>query len=152
MDNINTKLNILNDILDKKREILECIYNITENQEQICKISKNAESKNMLNDITYEKQNMIDKIIEIDKIFISIFDSFKDELNKNRYIYMDKILILQNKIRAVADIDIKIRVKEQRNKNLFSINTYNKKIKTLKASKDYIIKKYAENTKKKGKI
>lgn len=147
---IETKLNILNDALDKKAVILEQIYNITENEEMFFKTLKGNELNEYISQAIKEKQNLIDKLNNIDSAFISVFESFKGSLNLNRQKYRESIISIQEKIKDIIDIDVKIRIKEERNKAFYAqpINMAGKKINSLKTSKSYILEQYLKNNKK----
>lgn len=150
MNEIEVKLDILESSINKKIEILNQIYNITENQELFVKSLSGQEREDYLKSAAEEKQKLIDEILRIDTVFISTFESFNGMLNENRKLYRDRILMIQDKIKEVMDIDVKIRVKEERNRQLFipnnNINT--PVVKGLKANRSYIIEQYAKNTTK----
>lgn len=148
MNEIEVKLKLLEEILHKKKILLNQIYNITENQEQVYKQIKSNDITDILNGLIEEKQKIIDELKSIDNIFLSTFESFKGTLNENRKTYMEKILILQNSIKEISDIDIKIRVKEERNRRNMQLISKQEPIKTIKASKNYILSQYLKNTKK----
>lgn len=150
MSEIEVKLDILESSINKKIEILNQIYNITENQELFVKNLSGEEREEYLKSASEEKQKLIDEILKIDTVFISTFESFNGMLNENRKLYRERILMLQEKIKAVMDIDVKIRVKEERNRQLFiPNNTINAPVvKGLKANKSYILEQYAKNTTK----
>lgn len=149
MDNIEIKLKLLIDAASKKAKLLEQIYNITYNQETLClsDISE-AEKAVLIKEAVDEKQKIIDKIAGIDNAFISSFESFGGQLNKNKDKYKDELLALQDMIREVTDIDVKIRVMEERNRRRFSSTLSTPKISGLKASREYMIKQYKKNVEK----
>lgn len=151
MNEIEVKLDILESSINKKIEILNQIYNITENQELFFRTLSGDEREEYLSSATEEKQKLIDEILRIDTVFISTFESFNGMLNENRNQYRERILGIQEKIKEVMDIDIKIRAKESRNKQLFipKRDISGPVIKALKASKGYVIEQYAKNTMKK---
>ena len=150
MNEIDVKLDILENSLKKKKALLTQILNITENQEMFLKNLSGEEKENYLKSAAIEKQNLIDDVLRIDSVFISTFESFNGMLNQNRQIYRSRILELQEEIRAVVDIDLMIRAKEERNKQLFIPKQINKSpaLKSLKANKNYILDQYAKNSKK----
>ena len=96
-----------------------------------------------------EKQNIIDELMKIDEAFLSTFKTFNGELNENRDIYAAEIEKMKKKIKEVTDIDVRIRVREERNRRIFTeVRLENQnRIKGLKASKDYILKQYEKNSK-----
>ena len=148
---ISFKIKFLSDILDKKAELLKQIYNITENQEFFEKTLNGEDSEILLREAIKEKQKIIEEVIAADNTFMKVFGEFKGKLNRNQDKFRTEIKKMQEKIRAVSDVDFKIRAKEQRAKHgiqaPFAVSA--KKIKTLKASKRYILDKYKKNSEKK---
>lgn len=150
-EQLKNKVMNLNNLLDRKIEILTQVLNITDNQKMFFNNLEKENLEEYINISLEEKQNLINQLIEIDTIFLSIFESFSGSLNKNKDAFKNDIKKLQDKIKYITDIDIKIRLQEEKNKPIFiNIQNYNKspKIKVLKASKEYMLKRYTENTKK----
>ena len=149
MQDVNLKLTILQDILVKKKSLLSQVLSITDNQEQILQHSDgNPEIKQMFSEMNIEKQNLIDNIMAADTLFQNMFGEISDELSNSTTDFRPRILALQALIREVMDLDIKIRVREQRNKDIVS-KTYTKpKINVPKASKAYMLEQYKQQNKK----
>ncbi len=150
MDDLKFKINFLLDLLTKKEELLTQIYNITENQELFEKTLTSSDKDLLLGEAVKEKQKIIEEVITADNTFMKIFGEFKGELNRRQEEFRPEIKKMQEKIRAVSSIDLKIRAKEQRAKQGIQVQNpvLSQKIKTLKSSKNYILSKYKENTKK----
>lgn len=149
MSDIKVKIDILNDALDKKEKLLVSIYNITENQELFYKLEDENQKNKLIKESSREKQIIIDEVISIDNIFINIVEEIKEELKYEKDLYQEKLNIMTEKIKKVTDLDIKIRVKEERNRRIFEFDKIkNSQIKTLKTSKSYIIKQYEKNNRK----
>lgn len=149
MSDIKVKIDILNDALDKKEKLLVSIYNITENQELFYKLEDEKQKDKLIKESSREKQIIIDEVISIDNIFINIVEEIKEELKYEKDLYQEKLNIMTEKIKKVTDLDIKIRVKEERNRRIFEFDKIkNSQIKTLKTSKSYIIKQYEKNNRK----
>ena len=149
MSNLDIKIKILTDNLDRKKELLKQIEAITEKQEMFFTKLKGEDRNYMIGEAVKEKQKIIDELMKIDEVFLSTFESFKGELNENRDIYAIEIERMKKKIKEVTDIDVRIRVREERNRRIFSeVRLENQpKIKGLKASRDYILKQYEKNSK-----
>lgn len=146
LEEIYNKINNLSCLLDRKKELLTQVLNITKNQNIVFEINDN-ETKSFLDVSVKEKQKLIDELLHIDEMFICIFESFNGDLNQNKQMFKDDILTLKHKIQQISEIDFKIRLQEEKNKNT---TTYNKpnhlpKIKTLKMSKQQMLKKYNDN-------
>lgn len=152
MNDISIKLSMACEALEKKENLLNQILNITKSQETVFYSPESEEKDLFIKEAVKEKQKIIDQVIQIDNIFIKIFDEFNGELNKNNDIYKDKILYLQSKIKEIMDIDIKIRVIEEKNRRIMQqFKKENKaNIKTLKVSKKYLIDQYSKNSKKRS--
>lgn len=149
LEEIYNKINNLNYLLDRKIEILSIILNITKSQGVVFKEQEGIDS--FINMSINEKQSLINELISIDEMFLNIFESFKGALNQNKNMFKEDIRQIQNKIQKIADIDINIRLQEEKNKQLVNNNialSSKNKVKTLKVSKDEMLKKYINNTKK----
>ena len=99
-----------------------------------------------------EKQKFIDELFSIDSMFLSIFESFKGSLNENKKIFESELKEIQSKIQQITDIDFKIRLQEEKNSHISNIINNNiinntDKVKTLKVSKNDMLKKYTDNNK-----
>jgi len=158
VQDINAKLNILRDILVKKKSSLAQILSITENQSEVLRCQEgNVEIQSMFSQMNIEKQSFIDSVINADNLFQSMFDEMADELTNTTTDYRESIILLQNLIREVTDIDVKIRVAEQKNKELIlqkqnkdkrepnNQNNSGVKINVPKVSKNYLLKQYESN-------
>lgn len=148
MEEIKQKLNYLISLLDKKKTLLIQILNITENQELFCKQLYGETKESFLKDSLKEKQILISKISVIDNTFITTFNSFNGDLNKNSSLFKDTLFLMKQKIKQITDLDIKIRLKENNNKIFFNQTTIMSKPRIIKSSKTYIINEYAKNSKK----
>lgn len=149
LEEIYNKINNLNYLLDRKIEILSIILNVTKSQGIVFKEQEGIDS--FINMSINEKQSLINELISIDEMFLSIFESFKGALNQNKSMFKEDIRQIQNKIQKIADIDINIRLQEEKNKQLVNNNiavASKNKVKTLKMSKEEMLKKYINNTKK----
>lgn len=149
LEEIYNKINNLNYLLDRKIEILSIILNITKSQGIVFKEQEGIDS--FINMSINEKQSLINELISIDEMFLNIFESFKGALNQNKNMFKEDIRQIQNKIQKIADIDINIRLQEEKNKQLVNNNialSSKNKVKTLKMSKEEMLKKYINNTKK----
>lgn len=149
LEEIYNKINNLNYLLDRKIEILSIILNVTKSQGIVFKEQEGIDS--FINMSINEKQSLINELISIDEMFLNIFESFKGALNQNKNMFKEDIRQIQNKIQKIADIDINIRLQEEKNKQLVNNNialSSKNKVKTLKMSKEEMLKKYINNTKK----
>jgi hypothetical protein len=151
MDGIRIKLNILCDILSEKKSVLQHIRGICENEQYIYQQPYTPEKMIMINGLSVEKQSLVDKVIWNDEVFQKSFDSIKDDFEEQSGQYKDEIRRLQDFIKEVMALDIKIRNIENENKRWIAqernIGEPLKKQTTL-AAKDYILKQYEKNNRK----
>lgn len=146
MNEFETKINILTDIVIEKNEMLKVVLNISTNQKELL-ISPNEvkEMQQIFMSMTLEKQKQIDQILESDKIFNQIFESlvnFEDEAKQ----YKESVKKLQNAVKATTDTDMKIRLQEEENKNLIS-KKINKQEGPTQVIKKDMLNKYKINSK-----
>ena len=147
---LDTKLRILQDILAKKKFALECIFGICENIEGIL-LSPDGQGKEFLPQMGKEKQLLIEQVLEADEVFQKLFDGISADFETNAPSHKDKIAGLQNSIKEVLELDIKIRAKEVQTKEQMlagaAINL-KKQAAANPAGKNYILEQYKNNTKK----
>ncbi|MCL2664720.1 MAG: hypothetical protein FWE82_03830 [Defluviitaleaceae bacterium] len=115
MDETEIKLNILTDCLRKKENAMVQIAALTEKQKDVLTTDKNNNRFHLYND---EKQSHIKTVIECDEAFESLLKEIGPALDSDPSKYGEKIKILQEMIRRVMDLDVKIRVSEDENGNL----------------------------------
>jgi regulator of replication initiation timing len=147
VDNFGAQLKILFEILVKKRRAITQILTISENQETILL------SKMEPNDISAyfaamnsEKQALINEVIKSDDLFQDIFNGIKDVFDENAKAYKDDISALQSEIRALIEMDTKIRLQEEKNKSHLARMTKDiKKIDLSQTAKERVIKQYGKN-------
>ena len=124
MDIFQIKLKVLRDSLYDKENILTAILGITENLEAVYNAlltvdPSDAENlRSMINEMNAQKQALIDQVISNDSAFQTIFgelNSNPDEFDEN--CRLNKVIIedMQKEIRALTDLDMKIRLNEKRN-------------------------------------
>ena len=141
------KLNLLSDILERKKKALEQILNITENQEIILEQEKSSEMVDMFNAMAAEKQKYVEIVIQSDNLFQKTFEEIKGAFDTMAEHHLGEIKTLQTQIAAIVDLDVAIRVKEKRNKEISDVGRTVHKIQAPKASKNYMLQQYAKNKK-----
>jgi hypothetical protein len=119
MNNIETKLNILIDGLHKKEQSLVEIVNITENQGTVLESSlPPGETQAFMAAMNREKQTHINTVLQCDTLFENMLKEIGPTLDAEQNNYKPQVKILQEGIRRVMDLDVKIRVCENRNSEL----------------------------------
>ena len=115
-ETFETKLALLQEVLDKKRAALTIVLNISENQETLYLSPPSDERREFLMEMGKEKQAQIDEVLICDEVFQRIFDSIADEFKENSETYAEKIRQLQFSINEVLELDVKIRAQEEKGK------------------------------------
>lgn len=147
MNDFIIKINLLCDILDVKEELLEKILIITENQETLLKQKeKTREVADMFRKMMDEKHLLIDKIISNDNMFDNVFSSIKDIFEEKSKVNEELIKNLQEKIRKVTDIDVKIRVQEHELNRIALVQQKAISSRVNNASVKYMLNEYKKNT------
>jgi len=150
-DNLNqnetfeTKLALLQEILNKKQVALFSILNISENQETLYLSPPSEERREFLLEMGKEKQKQIDDVLACDEVFQRIFDSIAEEFTEKKDEYTEKIRRLQFSINEVLELDVKIRAQEEKGKAIVSENFAKKpavQSDINPANTSYILSKY----------
>lgn len=110
---INAQIKLLTDILNKKFEILKEILSITENQGIVLKSSPNE--RELFMNMFDEKQNRIDNISAGDDVFNKIFTPVIEQIKYNKVSYKSYIASMQKLVKAIMDIEIRIKLEERNN-------------------------------------
>ena len=147
MDDFQTKLNILTDMLIKKKALLTQIETITENQEGILlsPFAAGEEGALFFNGLNDEKQKLIELVLEADRLFQKMFDDSKDEFDNRAGDFKDEIQALKDHIKEIVELDSRIRIREEKNKMLLEKTRPKKKIDTSGANKSHVLKQYEKN-------
>jgi len=140
----------MHEILAKKRQDLTQILTISENQETILISDMTSDEKGVFFvAMNEEKQRLIDEVIKSDDMFQDIFNGIKDVFEDKAKENKDGIHALQAEIKWLIEMDVKIRLQEEKNKSrLQRLNKDAKKIDLSQAAKDYVYKQYGKNATK----
>jgi hypothetical protein len=119
MNTIETKLNILIDGLHKKERALLEIVSITENQGTVLESElPGDQAHEFVAQMNREKQTHIQSVIQCDQLFEKILKEIGPALDKEADAYKPQVVVLQESIKKVMDLDVKIRVLEEKNNQL----------------------------------
>ena len=111
MDNY---LSVLEDSLKKKLQILDELTDYTMQQQELLKVEElDYEAFDRLVD---QKDPLIQKIMELDQGFETVYDRIKEQLLDNKEQYAAQIRTLQTLIGELTDKSVKLQTMEQRNK------------------------------------
>lgn len=118
MQTFEIKLKLILDILKEKKEKLQRLAIITENQGTVLEAKeKTSETVNILTELISEKQRLIDEILGYDDVFLKYYEEIKHELNNEniRRDNRDTILKMQELIIQVNESNEKVIVLERAN-------------------------------------
>ncbi|MBC7959856.1 MAG: hypothetical protein H7X94_08315 [Vallitaleaceae bacterium] len=113
MNNVNTQLDLLNDILRKKLQYLQNILVYTKEQ------SDHLEKDDLdaVSALVQPKEDAIVKVSEIDDGFQTIYHNIRGIIEAQPALYKEKIETMKQTIMEIGDLGIAITVQEGRNKN-----------------------------------
>ena len=161
MDNVEAELDILIDGMLKKERALNEILSITENQNTVIEseLTKDEIAAFIVN-MNREKQIHIQTVIGCDNLFERILKESGPALDASPDLYKPQIAKLQSLIKTVMDLDVSIRVKEEKNSDYMKKagqgprNLTRKKVKDSSANmisiaqdENRVIKAYEKNSK-----
>ena len=109
-------LTILSDSLDKKIEVLKRIQAFNDAQEKT--FTESEPDMDSFDTALDEKEKLIQKILQLDQGFETLYERVKAELDENRDAYRDQIKALQAKITLITELSNAVQAKEARNKKL----------------------------------
>ncbi|MCL2455976.1 MAG: hypothetical protein FWD19_00330 [Defluviitaleaceae bacterium] len=116
---IKTHLKILQDGLKKKTAALTEVLGITENQKTVIESELPLDGvREMIFGMNEEKQSAIQIVKDCDDMFEKMLKEIGPELEAQQEFFKPQVKILQESIRAVMDLDVKIRVTEEENNKL----------------------------------
>jgi hypothetical protein len=122
MDPIESKLDLLMDGIQKKAEALTEIQNITDNQSDILDSDlPYDETMRFIVQMNIEKQIHIQSVIRCDNLFELLLKEIGPQLDADQHVYVRQINALQEWIRRVMDIDVSIRVTEEKNNEAMTL-------------------------------
>jgi hypothetical protein len=116
MNTIETKLNILIDSLRKKEQSLLEIVSITENQGTVLDSElPSDQAQAFVAQMNREKQAHIQSVLQCDSLFETVLKEIGPALDADHTAYKPQVETLQDGIKRVMDLDVKIRVLEEKN-------------------------------------
>lgn len=142
MDQTGTYVKILKESLLRKKNYLEEVLALTEEQERIVREKKFDEDA--FGSVIDKKEVLISNINEIDKGFTSVYERVRAEVFANQELYREELIEMQSLIRECVDLGMRIEVLEERNRatleQVFAVGF--KGIKQVKQSKQVANKYY----------
>lgn len=107
-------LNILEESLKKKIDVLDKIKEVNQVQEELLK--RETLDAERFDQCVDEKDIYIEELNKLDEGFDSLYEKIKQELLQNKDKYAEQIKRLQNLITEITDRSVSIQAKESRNK------------------------------------
>ncbi|MCL2851895.1 MAG: hypothetical protein FWE20_02500 [Defluviitaleaceae bacterium] len=147
-----SKLNILLDLIVKKKGLLTQILTICENQEAILSAERNEEYDKLFIGMGAEKQVLVDEVVATDALFQKMFDEIGSDFNLVGNENKNVIRGLQDQIMTVTELDTKIRLTENRNlERIASVRAKQPQRSVNEVSKQQLLKQYKSHDKKRNK-
>lgn len=109
-------LQVLEESLQKKMDVLGRIQTLSEQQEQI--LSADSVSEDAFDKSIDEKDTLIKELNKLDEGFESLYAHIKEQLLAGRHKYKSQIVVLQTRIAEVTEKSVAIQAQEARNKKL----------------------------------
>lgn len=147
MIELSVRLKILMDVLEKKGEALTQILNICENQCLLFSQPSSSERSEFLKQMNIEKQHLIEQVIDCDDVFQSMFDDMRDQFEREAENHLELVRKLQEQIRIITELDVKIRAQEGKNKAILKAIEPPRTTSKRTLSKSYVLKQYEKNKK-----
>lgn len=113
---IENYLEILEESLKKKIVVLDEIEDYTTKQESL--LRQENVSMEELDANMEQKDELIQKLTDLDEGFEALYERVKEQLSANRDAYKDQIKRLQALITKVTEKSVSVQAKESRNKKL----------------------------------
>jgi len=114
-----THLNIMTDGLKRKKSALESIASICENQRTVIESELPLDAvREMIFSMNDEKQAAIQIVKDCDDMFEKMLADIGHELEAQQHLYKPQVKVMQERIREVMSLDVKIRVAEDENNKL----------------------------------
>lgn len=117
MEQTTLYVSILHQSLERKKEYLNKLLQLTKKQAEIA--GEKDFNEDAFEDVINEKDILINNINEIDKGFTSVYDRVRTEVLDNQDVYKKELLAIQELIRECVDLGMEIEATEKRNKALF---------------------------------
>ena len=143
-------LNILLDLIGKKRGLLVQILTICENQEAILSAERSQEYDKLFIGMGNEKQLLVDEVVATDTLFQKLFDGLGEDFRPLGDSDKDMVRNLQDLVMAVTELDAKIRLTESRNlERIAQTRVTPPQRSVTEASRRQLLEQYKSHDKKK---
>lgn len=123
---IGVYVSVLQDSIKDKQKLLERIYELTKEQEKL--LSSVDFDMDAFEGLLDSKGNLIGQVTKLDEGFEGVYQNIKEELMREKEKFKLQILGMQDMLRTVTDLGIKIQALEKRNHDAFQRQTAKKKM------------------------
>ncbi|MCR5324659.1 MAG: flagellar export chaperone FlgN [Lachnospiraceae bacterium] len=122
MDNTEntTYINILNDTLRKKEEVLHSLTGATEKQSQL--LDAPELDIDAFNKLVDEKEKLLEKLESLDEGFMNLYEKVREELAKDAAPYADQVKQTQELIKRQTELSTNLQAAEERNKAKMTVH------------------------------
>lgn len=133
---------IMVEALSKKIQILEQLMSYTKEQEAL--LEDEEWSMEKFQQLLDKKGELIDVLNTMDEGFEQVYERIEEELNGKKEIYATEILLMQQRIKEITDLSVKLQELEYKNKEKIEMQFSKKRneIKNFRQSKDSVNKYY----------
>ena len=133
---------IMVEALSKKIQILEQLMSYTKEQEAL--LEDEEWSMEKFQQLLDKKGELIDVLNTMDQGFEQVYERMEEEINGNKEKYTTEILLMQQRIKMITDLSIKLQELEYKNKEKIEMQFSKKRneIKNFRQSKDSVNKYY----------
>ena len=140
-------LMIMVESLSKKIEILEQLLEYTEEQEVL--LEQPEFQMEEFGQLLDKKGELIDVLNTMDQGFEQVYERMEKEIKGRKEEYYTEILLMQQRIKNITDLSIKLEELEHKNKEKIEAQFSQKRneIKTFRQSKDNVNKYYRSMSK-----
>jgi len=121
---------ILKNTLEMKLEVLKKLDKMEFEKE-----NSGGSSIDSIDKYLDEKEELINKLEQLDEGFEITYEYAKDEINNNKDQYKEEIISMQNYIKEITDITVQLRIKEANMKESFDVFCKGKKEEVKKFNK-----------------
>ena len=133
---------IMVESLSKKIDILEKLLEYTKEQELL--LEEEEFSMEEFRELLDKKGELIDVLNTMDQGFEQVYERMEEEIKGKKEEHAHEILLMQQRIKNITDLSIKLQELEYKNKEKIEVQFSKKRneIKTFRQSKDNVNKYY----------
>ena len=133
---------IMVESLSKKIDILEKLLEYTKEQERL--LEEEEFSMEEFSGLLDKKGELIDVLNTMDQGFEQVYERMEEEIKGAKEEHAHEILLMQQRIKKITDLSIKLQELEYKNKEKIEVQFSKKRneIKTFRQSKDNVNKYY----------